>query len=56
VNYLDLEHGPVDLGGRDVLLVPEAQGVVAGVHGLHTLTPEEDRPSLVSLSTRRRTS
>lgn len=42
VPYLDFQHGPVDLGGRDVSLLPEAQGLITGVPGLHTSTSVED--------------
>lgn len=37
--YLNLQHGPVDLRGRDVVLLPVLQSLIAGVSGLHTCTP-----------------
>lgn len=40
--YLDLQHGPVDLGGRDVSLLPVLQGLIAGVPGLCAHTPTEE--------------
>ena len=40
--YLDLQHGPVDLGGRDVPLLPVLQGLIAGVPWLRAHTPTEE--------------
>lgn len=43
VNYRDLQHGPVDLRGRDVSLLPELQGLIAGIPRLHTSTPTDKK-------------
>lgn len=51
VPYIDLQHGPVDLGGRDVSLLPVLQGLIAGVDGLHTRTPMVNIFYLVFLNT-----
>lgn len=37
--YRDLQHSPVNLGGRHVPVFPELNSLIAGVLGFHTCTP-----------------